>query len=101
MWVEEYTQPHPLARRYVYTKDGVEYSMALVFLPKGSTLVFASFKEGRWRGRMRGLWGWRSQEGSDSVKCKLLINPATVSDDHMLQWFTSLLSGLRHSFKPD
>jgi len=101
MWVEEYTQPHPLARRYVYTKDGVEYSMALVFLPKGSTLVFASFKEGRWRGRMRGLWGWRSQEGSDSVKCKLLINPATVSDDHMQQWFTYLLSGLRHSFKPD
>lgn len=100
VYIEMFFQPHQLACRYVFEKDRIECRMSLAILPKGPTLIFSTFKANRWAEWINRCFGNSWDEEREHVVCEILINPATVSDAQLEQWFTYLLSGLRSSFKP-
>jgi hypothetical protein len=94
-----YARPHATAFRVGFVRGGIEFRMSLAILPGGPTLIFSSIKDNEWGERVLRHFG-HGMEERENVISKLVINPATVSDADLQQWFTYLLSGLRRSFKP-
>ena len=95
-----FIQPQPLTCRYVFERDGIESSMSLAILSEGPTLIFSSTKASLWGESIRRCLGQHLQRKRDNVEFQLLINPTNVDNADLQQWFTYLLSGLQHSFKP-
>jgi hypothetical protein len=99
IYAEAFVQPHPMFRRYVFDKEDIEFSMALVIQFEGPTVIFSSIKPNLW---VRSIQRYRGLGifNRSNVACKLVIDPATVSDADLQAWFTYLLSGLQYSLKP-
>lgn len=97
---EVFVQPHELACSYVFVRNKIECRMSLAILPEGPTLIFSCFKPDHWVERVVRRFGFPLDEEREKVACEVLINPATVNDAQLQQWFTYLLSGLRGPFKP-
>jgi hypothetical protein len=100
IYAEAFVQPHPMFCRYIFDKEGIEFSMALVIQFEGPTVILSSTKSNLWV-RSIERYRWSGIFNRSNVACKLVIDPATVSDADLQQWFTYLLSGLQHSHKPD
>ena len=100
IYEEVYAQPHEFFRRYVFEKDNIDFHMSLAIVSAGATMRFSSFTAKHWIGRLINPFGNPIGKIRVNIKCQLLIDPATVTDTDLEQWFTYLLSGLRRSFKP-
>jgi hypothetical protein len=95
-----YAQPHAPTFRIGFVRGDIEFRMSLAILDEGPTLIFSSCKEHQWVESVLHHFGHRNMKERENVISKLVINPATVSDADLEQWFTYLLSGLRRPFKP-
>ena len=99
IYAEAFVQPHPLFCRFVFDKENIEFSMALVLQFEGPTVIFSSTKSNLWVRSIQ-RYRWSGIFNKSNVACKLVIDPATVSDADLREWFTYLLSGLQYSIKP-
>jgi hypothetical protein len=99
IYSELFMDTHPVIGRYTIEDENVDITMELAILSQGPGVVFSSRKVRPWVKRVQRYCGYHPEEKIDVV-CKLLINPAAVTDAEIKEWFTYLLSGLDHSFKP-
>jgi hypothetical protein len=96
---EAFTETHPVVARYIIDDENADMTMELAILPEGPGVVFSCKKKRALVNRIQRYCGFHPTE-KNSVVCKLLIDPAMVTDMEILQWFNYLLSGLHHAFKP-
>jgi hypothetical protein len=96
---EMFISPHPIAWRHVYETDNKECRMSLTIRTEGPTLVFSWVKPKEWMGSVQRCFGYYAGE-RNHVVWELMINPLNIKDADVQGWFTYLLSGLRHSFRP-
>jgi hypothetical protein len=96
---EMFARPHAIAIRVGFIRGDIEYLMSLGMLDGRPTLLFSSRREYQWKKSVLGRFR-HSMNTRENLICKLAINPSTVSDAEIQQWFTYLLSGLKRSFKP-
>jgi hypothetical protein len=100
MYEEVYLQPNRSVCRYVFLTKNHKFHMTLAILSAGPTVTFSCSKTHDWIGAIMHPFGRRLAKKRVTVRCKLLIDPETVSDNDVKQWFSYLLSGLRRSLKP-
>lgn len=100
IYSEIFTDTHPVMGRYVIEEEHSSFTMEIAILSDGPGVVFSSRKSRPWVKKFQRYCGYRPGENS-RVVCKLNINPSSVSDAEIQQWFTYLLSGLHHSLKPE
>ena len=96
---EMFSRPHTIAIRVGFIRGDVEYLMSLGMLDGRPTLLFSSRKDYQWEKGVLSKFR-HALKRKENLICKLVINPSTVSDVDIQQWFTYLLSGLQRSFKP-
>jgi hypothetical protein len=98
IYQEVLLQPHPVTRRYTFENHKSITIMELAILFEGPGVVFSFNKTKPWVKRVKSYCGYCTEE-KKHVVCKVVIDPAIVSDAEIQQWFTYLLSGLQNSFK--
>jgi len=98
--IEFFLQPQILSRRYLFHRGSVRFSMALAILAHGPTLIFSSNQANEWVQRIRRRCGLYVEPPRERVVFELMINPSTVNNADLQQWFTYLLSGFERSHKP-
>jgi hypothetical protein len=96
---ETFSGTYPIVGRYSIEEENIEMTMELAVLSEGPTVIFSSKAVRPWVKRIQRYCGLESKEKID-VTCRLLIDPAVVTDFELQQWFNYLLSGLHDSFKP-
>ncbi len=99
IYSELFTDTHPVVGRYIIEEECNTFTMELAILPDGPGVVFSSRKSRPWVKKLQRYCGYRPDEKT-RVICKRNINPGSVSDAEIQQWFTYLLSGLHQSLKP-
>jgi hypothetical protein len=99
IYQEIFMDTHPVVGRYILEKENMDITMELAILYEGPGVVFSSKKVRPWVRKMQRYFGFYMEEKSHVV-CKMLINPAAITDGEVQMWFTYLLSGLHHSLKP-
>jgi hypothetical protein len=97
-----YLPPQNLICTYTYARNCVDYQMELALTENGPTLFFSRYKTNRTSGgrAMQESYRLFGNPARPKIKHQLRIYPAIVNDFHAQEWFTYLLSGLRHSRKP-
>lgn len=100
IYSELFTTTHPVVGRYIIEEEYNTFTMELAILPDGPGVVFSSCKSRPWVKKLQRYCGYRPEE-KIRVICKRNINPASVNDAEIQQWFTYLLSGLHPSLKPE
>ncbi len=100
IYSEIFTETHPVIGRYLIEDDIADLTMELAILPEGPGVIFSSRKKRALVNRIQRYCGLHPTE-KNSVVCKVLIDPAMVTEPEIQQWFNYLLSGLHHSFKPE
>jgi len=97
-----YLPPQKSICSYTFARHGVNYEMELVLTESGPTLFFSRHKTNQTLGGrvMQEFYRLFGNPEHPNIKHQLRIYPAIVSDFHVQEWFTYLLSGFRHSRKP-
>jgi hypothetical protein len=99
IYQEIFMDSHPVVGRYILEKENMDITMELAILYEGPGVVFSCKKVRPWVKKIQRYCGFYMEEKSHVV-CKMLINPASITDGEVQMWFTYLLSGLHHSLKP-
>ena len=99
IYQEVLLKPHPVVRRYTIADHKITTIMELAILFEGPGVVFSFNNTNPWVKSIKRYCGYNT-EVKNHILCKLVIDPATVSDAELQRWFTYLLSGLRNSLKP-
>jgi hypothetical protein len=100
LYEQSFLQPQQVLCQYTFDKEDIVYEMSVAFSAIGPTLVFASHRRDNMPHQILRLYGNFVDKMSCISYWECPIDPSTVSENDLQQWFTFLLSGTSRKWSP-
>ena len=100
LYEQSFIQPQQMLCQYTFANGDIEYEMSVAFLAAGPTVVFASHRRDNKPRQVLRVYGDFLDKFTSISYSHCLIDPLTISDDDLQQWFTFLLSGNHRKWSP-